>query len=61
MANTIIDRRKNGDMRNPGSKSSDNRQKFIKRTKDEIRRSIHDSLGGRTIKGTGDSQDVIIL
>ena len=55
MANTIIDRRKN-----PGSKSSANRQKFIKRTKDEIRKSIHDSLGGRSIKGSGDSQDVII-
>ena len=60
MANTIIDRRKNGDMRNPGSKSSNNRQKFIKRTKDEIRKSIHDSLGGRSIGGSGDSQDVII-
>jgi len=60
MANTIIDRRKNGDLRNPGSKSSDNRQKFIKRTKDEIRKSIHDSLGGRSIGGSGDSQDVVI-
>jgi uncharacterized sporulation protein YeaH/YhbH (DUF444 family) len=55
MANTIIDRRKN-----PGSKSSNNRQKFIKRTKQEIRRSIHESLGGRTIKGSGESQDVVI-
>lgn len=55
MANTIIDRRKN-----PGSKSSNNRQKFIKRTKQEIRRSIHDTLGKRSIKGSSDSQDVII-
>ena len=55
MANTIIDRRKN-----PGSKSSDNRQKFIKRTKKEIRKSIHDTLGKRSIKGSSDSQDVVI-
>ena len=55
MANTIIDRRKN-----PGSKSSANRQKFIKRTKKEIRKSIHDTLGKRSIKGSGDSQDVVI-
>ena len=55
MANTIIDRRKN-----PGSKSSNNRQKFIKRTKQEIRRSIHDTLGKRSIKGSSDSQDVVI-
>ena len=55
MANTIIDRRKN-----PGSKSSDNRQKFIKRTKKAIRKSIHDSLGKRSIKGSSDSQDVVI-
>ena len=55
MANTIIDRRKN-----PGSKSSDNRQKFIKRTKKEIRKSIHDTLGKRSIKGSGDAQDVVI-
>ena len=55
MANTIIDRRKN-----PGSKSSDNRQKFIKRTNKEIRKSIHDTLGKRSIKGSGDSQDVVI-
>ena len=60
MANNIIDRRKNGDMRNPGTKSSGNRQKFIKRTKKEIRKSIHDSLGDRSIKGSGDSQDVVI-
>ena len=43
MANTIIDRRKN-----PGSKSSDNRQKFIKRTNKEIRKSIHETLGKLT-------------
>ena len=55
MANTIIDRRKN-----PGGKSSDNRQKFIKRTKDEIRRSIHESLGDRSIEGSGKSQDIKI-
>jgi len=55
MANTIIDRRKN-----PGSKSSDNRQKFIKRTKKEIRKSIHDTLGKRSIKGSSDAQDVVI-
>jgi len=55
MANTIIDRRKN-----PGGKSSDNRQKFIKRTKDEIRKSIHESLGDRTIGGSGKSQDIKI-
>jgi hypothetical protein len=60
MANNIIDRRKNGDLRNPGSKSTDNRQKFIKRTREEIRKSIHDSLGKRSIKGSGDSQDVVI-
>jgi uncharacterized sporulation protein YeaH/YhbH (DUF444 family) len=53
--NTIIDRR-----RNPGGKSSGNRQKFLKRTKDEIRKSIHDKLGDRSIKGSGDSQDVVI-
>lgn len=55
MANTIIDRRKN-----PGGKSSGNRQKFIKRTKDEIRKSIHESLGKRSIKGSGDDQEVVI-
>jgi uncharacterized sporulation protein YeaH/YhbH (DUF444 family) len=55
MGNTIIDRRKN-----PGGKSSSNRQKFIKRTKDEIRKSIHDTLGKRSIKGSGDDQDVVI-
>ena len=55
MANTIIDRRKN-----PGGRSGANRQKFIKRTKDEIRRSIHENLGDRSIGGSGDSQDVII-
>lgn len=55
MGNTIIDRRKN-----PGGKSSSNRQKFIKRTKDEIRKSIHDTLGKRSIKGSGDAQDVVI-
>ena len=60
MANTIIDRRKNGDLRQPGSKSSNNRQKFIKRTKKEIRKSIHDTLGKRSIKGSGDAQDVVI-
>ena len=60
MANNIIDRRKNGDLRNPGSKSTGNRQKFIKRTRDEIRKSIHDTLGKRSVKGTGDSQDVVI-
>ena len=60
MANTIIDRRRNGDLRQPGSKSSDNRQKFIKRTKKAIRKSIHDTLGKRSIKGSGDSQDVVI-
>lgn len=53
--NTIIDRRKN-----PGGKSSGNRQKFLKRTKDEIRKSIHEKLGGRSIKGSGDDQDVTI-
>ena len=53
--NTIIDRRKN-----PGGKSSGNRQKFIKRTKDEVRKSIHEKLGERSIKGSGDSQDVVI-
>lgn len=55
MANTIIDRRKN-----PGGRSGDNRQKFIKRTKEEIRRSIHENLGDRSIGGSGDTQDVII-
>ena len=60
MANTIIDRRKNGDLRNPGSKSSDNRQKFIKRTREEIRKSIHDTLGKRSIKGSGDAQNIVI-
>jgi uncharacterized sporulation protein YeaH/YhbH (DUF444 family) len=55
MANTIIDRRKN-----PGGKSSANRQKFIKRTKDEIRKSIHDSLGDRSVEGTGDTQKIRI-
>ena len=55
MANTIIDRRKN-----PGGKSSENRQKFIKRTKDEIRRSIHESLGDRSIGDSGKSQDIKI-
>jgi len=55
MANTIIDRRKN-----PGGKSSANRQKFIKRTKDEIRRSIHESMGDRSIEGSGKSQDIKI-
>jgi len=53
--NTIIDRRKN-----PGGKSSGNRQKFLKRTKDEIRKSIHEKLSGRSIKGSGDDQDVTI-
>ena len=53
--NTIIDRRKN-----PGGKSSGNRQKFLKRTKEEIRKSIHEKLGGRSIKGSGDDQDVTI-
>jgi uncharacterized sporulation protein YeaH/YhbH (DUF444 family) len=53
--NTIIDRRKN-----PGGKSSGNRQKFLKRTKDEIRKSIHEKLGGRSIKGSSDDQDVTI-
>lgn len=53
--NTIIDRRKN-----PGGKSSGNRQKFLKRTKDEIRKSIHDKMGDRSIKGSGDDQDVTI-
>ena len=53
--NTIIDRRKN-----PGGKSSGNRQKFLKRTKDEIRKSIHEKLGGRSINGSGDDQDVPI-
>lgn len=53
--NTIIDRRKN-----PGGKSSGNRQKFLKRTKDEIRKSIHDKLGKRSIKGSGDDQDVTV-
>jgi len=60
MANTIIDRRSNGDLRNPGSKSTGNRQKFIKRTREEIRKSIHDTLGKRSIQGSGDSQDVVI-
>lgn len=55
MTNTIIDRRKN-----PGGKSSGNRQKFIKRTKDEIRKSIHESLGKRSITGSGDDQEVVI-
>ena len=53
--NTIIDRRKN-----PGGKSSGNRQKFLKRTKEQIRKSIHEKLGGRSIKGSGDDQDVTI-
>jgi len=53
--NTIIDRRKN-----PGGKSSGNRQKFLKRTKEEIRKSIHDKLGKRSIKGSGDDQDVTV-
>ena len=53
--NTIIDRRKN-----PGGKSSGNRQEFLKRTKDEIRKSIHEKLGGRSIKGSSDDQDVTI-
>ena len=60
MANNIIDRRRNGDLRQPGSKSTDNRQKFIKRTREQIRKSIHDTLGKRSIKGSGDSQDVVI-
>ena len=55
MANTIIDRRKN-----PGSKSSDNRQKFIKRTREEIRKSIHDTLDKRSIGGSGDAQNIVI-
>ena len=53
--NTIIDRRKN-----PGGKSSGNRQKFLKRTKDEIRKSIHEKLGKRSIKGSSDDQDVTV-
>jgi uncharacterized sporulation protein YeaH/YhbH (DUF444 family) len=53
--NTIIDRRKN-----PGGKSSGNRQKFLKRTKEEVRKSIHEKLGERSIKGSSDSQDVVI-
>ena len=53
--NTIIDRRKN-----PGGKSSGNRQKFLKRTKEQIRKSIHEKMGDRKISGSGDDQDVVI-
>lgn len=53
--NTIIDRRKN-----PGGKSSNNRQKFLKRSKEQIRKSIYDSLGKRKITGSGDDHDVVI-
>lgn len=55
MTHTIIDRRKN-----PGGKSQGNRQKFIKRTREQIRKSIHDNLGDRSIGGSGDGQDVVI-
>jgi len=53
--NTIIDRRKN-----PGGKSSNNRQKFLKRNKEQIRKSVYDSLGKRKISGSGDEHDVTI-
>lgn len=55
MTNNIIDRREN-----PRGKSLGNRQKFIKRSKEQIRKSVRDSLNDRTVGGTDDGHDVVI-
>ena len=51
----IIDRRLN-----PGKKSAVNRQRFIRRYKDSVRRALAESLDDRSIKDTKSGQSVSV-
>jgi hypothetical protein len=51
----VIDRRKNS-----SGKSTNNRQRFIKRAKESIRDSIRDRIQDRKIDNTSDGEEVII-
>jgi len=55
LSNIIIDRRSN-----PHGKSLSNRQRFIKRTKEQIKDSIDKTLGDRSVGGSSDGHDVNI-
>lgn len=55
MSNVIIDRRQN-----PGGKNTPNRQKFVKRTRDQIRKNIREEIGDRDISGHQKGQNVKI-
>jgi len=51
----IVDRRLN-----PGGKSLANRQRFIRRARSMIQKSVHEASGGRSIKD-GDSGGELVL
>lgn len=51
----IIDRRLN-----PGSKSLDNRQRFLRRVKSQVRKAVHDISKGRGLKDIDQSGEVSI-
>lgn len=55
MSNVIIDRRQN-----PGGKNTPNRQKFVKRTREQIRKNIRKDIGDRDISGHQKGQNVKI-
>jgi len=48
MSHTIVDRRTN-----PGGKSLGNRERFIRKAKESIKKAVQDSVGGRSIANTG--------
>lgn len=53
MGNVIIDRRKN-----PNGKNAPNRQKFVKRIKDQIKGDIHKNMGDRGITDINSGENI---
>ena len=55
MGNVIIDRRKN-----PGGKNTPNRQKFVGRIREQIKKNIRDTMGEREITDTASGDNIKI-